>query len=85
MTPDQSKAAADELLRPSLNELASRKKKLHERLALRSRFFVDNIPVVVGIIVTVASMNYLTESNVLAVLTGIAAGNLIGAFIWRRS
>ena len=85
MDPDQSRAAADELLRPSANELASRKKKLRERLARRSRFFVDNIPVVVGVIVTVASMNYLTESSLLAVLTGIAAANLTGAFIWRRN
>ncbi len=84
MTPDQSKAAADELLRPSVNELASRKKKLHERLAGRSRYFADNIPVVVGIVVTVASMNYLTESGLLAVLAGIGAGNLAGVFIWRR-
>ena len=83
MTPDQSRTAADELLRPAVNELAGRKKKLRERLARRSRFFVDNIPVVVGVIVTVASMNYLTESGLLAVLTGIAAGNLTGAFIWR--
>ena len=85
MTPDQSKTAADELLRPSVNDLASRKKKLHERLARRSRFFVDNIPVVVGVIVTVASMDYLTESSLLAVLTGTAAANLTGTFIWRRN
>jgi hypothetical protein len=85
MTPDQPRAAADELLRPSVNELGSRKKKLHERLSRRSRFFVDNIPVVVGVVVTVASMNYLTESGLLAVLTGIAAANMTGAFIWRRN
>ena len=85
MNPDQSRAAADELLRPSVNELAGRRKRLHGRLVRRSRFFVDNIPVVVGVIVTVASMNYLTESSLLAVLTGIAAGNLTGAFIWRRN
>ena len=85
MTPDQSKATADELLRPSLNELAGRKKKLDDRLARRSRLFVDSIPAVVGVIATLASMNYLTESGLLAVLTGIAAGNLTGVFIWRRN
>ncbi len=84
MTPDQSRAAADELLRPSVDELAIRKKKLHERLARRSRFFVDSIPVVVGVISTVASMGYVTESTLLAILAGIAAANLTGAFIWRR-
>ena len=85
MTPDQSRIAADELLRQSVNDLDSRKMKLHERLTRRSRFFVDNIPMIVGVIVTVATMNYLTESSLLAVLTGIAAGNLTGAFIWRRN
>lgn len=84
MTPDQARAAADELLRPSANALDRRKKKLHERLARRSQFFVDNIPAVVAVIVTVVSMNYLTDSGLLAVLTGIAAGNLTGAFIRRR-
>ncbi len=84
MTPDQSRAAADALLRPSVNELDCRKKKQHKRLARRSRFFVDGIPAVVAVIVTMVSMNYLTESGLLAVLTGIAVGNLIGAFIRRR-
>lgn len=84
MTPDQSKAAADALLRPSVNKLAGRKKKLHERLDRRSRFFVNNVPAIVAVVVTVASMNYLTESGLLAMLMGIAAGNLTGAIIWRR-
>ncbi len=85
MTPDQSKAAADELLRPSVNELEGRKKTLQERRARRSSFLVDSIPTAIGVIVTVASMFYLTESGLLAVLTGIAAGCLIGAVVWRRS
>ena len=85
MTPGQSKAAANELLRPSVNELARRKKRLHERLARRTRFFVDNLPAVVAATVTVASMNYLTESGLLAVLTGIAAGSVTGVFVRRRN
>jgi hypothetical protein len=84
MTPDQSKTAADELLRLSVKDLDRRKKQLHERLPQRSQFFVDNIPVVIGVIVTVASMNYLTESGLLAILTGIAVASLTGALIWRR-
>ena len=84
MNPDQSKAAADELLRPSLEELAARKKRLDDRHARQSRLVVDTIPIVVGVVVTIVSMISVTESGLLAVLTGIAAGNLAGAFFWRR-
>ncbi len=84
MTPEQARTAAIALMRPSVEELQVRKRRLQEKTAQRSRFLIDNMPVIVGVIVTVVSMNYLTDSDLLAVLGGIAAANLIGAFVWRR-
>ena len=84
MTPDQARTAAEAILTPSLERQAVRKMKLQERLALRSRWLADHIPTATGAIVTIASMNFFTESNLLALLTGIAAGSLVGAFLWRR-